>query len=61
VDEYEDVWYGHAGEDDWDPHQCSVCERWTELGHFSEFDNEFVCDDCAMGAYGAAETEADCG
>jgi hypothetical protein len=59
VDEYEDVWYGYDGEDDWDPHQCTECSRWTEQGIFSELDGSFVCDKCVMGvthAYGG-----DCG
>jgi hypothetical protein len=42
-------------DDDWDPHQCDECGRWTEHGIFSELDDSFVCDECAMGythAYG---------
>jgi rubredoxin len=37
-------------EDDWNPYQCDVCERWTEHGSFSELDDEFVCDECAVSA-----------
>jgi hypothetical protein len=61
VDEYANAWddYGYDYEDDWDPHQCSECQRWTENGIFSELDDEFVCDECAMGA--AAGMEVDCG
>jgi hypothetical protein len=44
-------------EDDWNPYQCDECDRWTEHGIFSELDDSFVCDECAMGythAYGGS-------
>lgn len=28
--------------------QCSECGGWTEHGIFSELDDEFVCDECAL-------------
>jgi hypothetical protein len=36
-------------EDDRDPRQCAECGHWTDEGLFSELDDEFVCDECAMG------------
>jgi hypothetical protein len=42
-------------EDDW-AEQCSWCGRWTEHGSFSELDDEFECDDCAVDA-----SRGDCG
>lgn len=28
--------------------QCSECGGWTEHGSFSELDDSFVCDGCAL-------------
>lgn len=56
MDEYANVDDDYDGPDDWDPWQCTECLRWTEHGHFSELDDSFVCDNCAMGAAGG-----DCG
>jgi hypothetical protein len=53
--ELANVWDDYGYEDDWDPHQRSECQRWTENGILSELDDSFVCDECAMGythAYG---------
>jgi hypothetical protein len=44
LDEYD------ADPSEWDPYQCTECGRWTEHGILSELDDEFICDECAMGA-----------
>jgi rubredoxin len=42
-----------------EPYQCSLCGHWREEGHFSELDDEFVCDECAMGAASGLEFDCD--
>lgn len=32
------------------PDYCGVCERLTGAGFYSELDDTFICDDCAIEA-----------
>ena len=48
-DLYEDEEYEVDPPDDWDGRElCRECGDWTEHGIFSELDDSFVCDDCAI-------------